>query len=646
MHEAATHAAATAVAYLWLIPALPALGVLFNLSLGQRLGKGAVSVVAPAAVGGAFAVAVYCLLQIVELPAGAALQQNLWQWITAGTLQVDVALSVDALSAVMICVVTGVGFLIHIYSVGYMHDDPGYARYFIYLNLFTFAMLILVLADNILLLFVGWEGVGLCSYLLIGFWYDKEANASAGKKAFVVNRIGDAGFLLGTFLLFWSMGPGLHTLSFSDIAAHARGIPVDTVTIITLLFFVGATGKSAQLPLYVWLPDAMAGPTPVSALIHAATMVTAGVYMIARLNFLFVLAPATMAAVATVGALTALFAASIGLMQTDIKKVLAYSTVSQLGYMFLAVGVGAFSAGIFHLMTHAFFKGLLFLGSGSVIHGMHGEQDMRRMGGLRKYMPTTFVTFLIGTLAIAGVPGLAGFFSKDLILAHVFASNPVLWCVGIVAAGMTAFYMFRLLFMTFYGECRADEHTKHRIHESPASMTVPLMVLAALSVVGGYVGLPEMWAWGNRFDVFLAPVFEAAHGGEHHMDLGLEYGLMAASVAVAFGGIGLAYLFYVARPQLPDELARRAAGAYDLISNKYYVDELYDLVFVRPTLALSNALWRVFDVRIIDGIVNGAATVMGANSSLWRRWQTGNVQHYAVSMLLGAMAIVAYLAWR
>jgi NADH-quinone oxidoreductase subunit L len=379
------HGHVTAVSFLWLIPALPALGVLFNAFLGGRTGKGAVSLIAPGVVGAAFVVGCFGFLQLLNQPHGTTLEQHLWPWITAGTLQVDVAFKIDALSAIMVLIVSGVGFLIHVYSVGYMHDDAGYARYFTYLNLFTFAMLILVMADNLPLLFVGWEGVGLCSYLLIGFWFDKDANASAGKKAFIVNRIGDAGFLLGLFLLFWNLGSGTHSLSFAEIAARAESIPVDTVTVITLLLFVGATGKSAQLPLYVWLPDAMAGPTPVSALIHAATMVTAGVYMIARLNFLFLLSPTTLAVIATTGVLTAVFAATIGLLQTDIKKVLAYSTISQLGYMFLGVGVGAFSAGIFHLMTHAFFKGLLFLGSGSVIHGMGGEQDMRKMGGLRAY---------------------------------------------------------------------------------------------------------------------------------------------------------------------------------------------------------------------------------------------------------------------
>ena len=642
MHETATH-----VTFLWLIPTLPALGMLFNLFIGPRA-KGAVSVVAPAVVGAAFVVGCYAFMSLLGLPHGSALTQRLWPWITAGTLQVDVALRIDALSAVMVLIVSGVGFLIHVYSVGYMHDDPGYARYFTYLNLFTFAMLTLVMADNLPLLFVGWEGVGLCSYLLIGFWFDKEANASAGKKAFIVNRIGDAGFLLGVFLLFWNLGTGNHSLSFQEIAAHAKNIPLDTVTIITLLLFVGATGKSAQLPLYVWLPDAMAGPTPVSALIHAATMVTAGVYMIARLNFLFILSPTTLAVVATVGALTALFAATIGLLQNDIKKVLAYSTISQLGYMFLAVGVGAFSAGIFHLMTHAFFKGLLFLGSGSVIHGMSGEQDMRKMGGLRHHMPITFATFLIGTLAITGIPGFAGFFSKDEILAQAMSSpygSRWLWAVGVIAAGLTSFYMFRLLFMTFFRELRANEHTKHHIHESPPSMTMPLIVLAMLSIVGGYVGLPEHWLWGNTFGAFLEPVLGTVHEGAHLTEV-TEYALMGVSVLVALIGLAIAYTFYIVYPGLPDFLAWRARGAYDLIYHKYYVDELYDLLFVRPTLAISTWLWRVFDAGFVDGLVNGTAEAVGANSSLWRRLQTGNVQHYAVSMLLGALAILGYYAWR
>jgi NADH-quinone oxidoreductase subunit L len=639
--------ALTPVTFLWLIPALPLAGVLFNAFCGARAGRRAVNLVAPGVVGAAFAVGCYAFARLLQLPPGTALAQHLYPWITAGTLQVDVAFRIDALSAVMVLIVSGVGFLIHVYSVGYMHDDAGLARYFTYLNLFTLAMLTLVMADNLPLLFVGWEGVGLCSYLLIGFWFDKESNAIAGKKAFVVNRIGDAGFLLGILLLFWNLGGGAHSLSFGEIAAKAGEIPLTTVTVICLLLFVGATGKSAQLPLYVWLPDAMAGPTPVSALIHAATMVTAGVYMIARLHFLFILSPAALAVVATVGALTALFAATIGLMQTDIKKVLAYSTISQLGYMFLAVGVGAFSTGIFHLMTHAFFKGLLFLGSGSVIHGMGGEQDMQKMGGLRRYQPITFWTFMAGTLAIAGIPGFSGFFSKDAILAEAMASpygGAGLWAVGVVAAGLTSFYMFRLAFLTFFGDCRADEHTRHHLHESPPVMTVPLIILAVLAVVGGYVGLPMHWLSGNQFGAFLEPVFGAEEVG--HLSAATEYALMGASVLAALLGLGAAYFMYIVQPALPYLLAFRAPRIYDLVFNKYYVDELYDLLFVEPTVRVSTWLWRFFDLEVVDGLVNGAAQTVGANSGLWRRWQTGNVQDYAVSMLIGAMVILGYYALR
>ena len=648
MHEAAAQIASgtvVQVSYLWLITLFPLIGVLFNLFLGARAGKGAVSLVAPAAVGSAFVVSCIAFAELLGLPPGSALEQNLYPWITAGTLQVDVVFRIDALSAVMVSIVSGVGFLIHVYSVGYMHDDPRFARYFTYLNLFTLAMLTLVLADSIPVLFVGWEGVGLCSYLLIGFWFTEEANATAGKKAFVVNRVGDAGFLLATFLLFWNLGAGTHSLSFQEIAGKVGGIEGTTLTLIGVLLFVGAMGKSAQIPLYVWLPDAMAGPTPVSALIHAATMVTAGVYMIARLNFLYVLAPSAMECVAWFGASTAIFAATIGLAQNDIKKVLAYSTVSQLGYMFLAVGVGAFSAGIFHLMTHAFFKGLLFLGSGSVIHGMSGEQDMRKMGGLRRYMPVTFWTFLIGTVAIAGIPPLAGFFSKDAILAAAMASgHGPLWLIGVIAAGLTSFYMFRLLFMTFFGECRADEHARHHLHESPPSMLIPLVVLAALSIVGGWVGLPLHVLWGDRFGEFLSPVF----GGHTlpHMSMSTEVMLMLASVGIAATGFGLALLMYVLRPSLPRQLAESIPGFYRLLLNKYYVDEIYDLVFVRPTLAFAGWLWSWIDIGVIDAAVNGTANTVAANSKVWRRAQNGNVQHYAVMMFFGAMVLLGYFAFR
>jgi len=646
MHQAASNAPAAALlvhaGYLWLILALPLFGVLFNLFLGKRAGKAAVSLVAPGVVGAAFVVACYAFVQLLSLPPGSALTQTLYPWIHAGNLAVNVAFRLDALSGTMVMIVTGVGFLIHVYSVGYMHEDERYSRYFTYLNLFTLAMLTLVLGDSLPLLFVGWEGVGVCSYLLIGFWFSETANAAAGKKAFVVNRIGDAGFLLAVFLLFWHMG-GANGLRFDEIAAQVDQIPPHILTAVGLLFFVGAMGKSAQLPLYVWLPDAMAGPTPVSALIHAATMVTAGVYLIARMSFLYVLAPGALEVVAIVGALTALFAASIGLLQTDIKKVLAYSTVSQLGYMFLALGVGAFSAAIFHLMTHAFFKGLLFLGAGSVIHGMSGEQDMRKMGGLRTHMPVTFRTFFIGTIAIAGIPGFAGFFSKDLVLASAFAEGHIgLWFIGVLAAGLTAFYMFRLLFMTFYGECRADEKTKHHIHESPKTMTVPLVVLAILSIVGGYISLPMHLLWGDKLGEFLAPVL-AAHG-VHHLSIPLELALMATSVSVAASGIALAYLFYVARPELPGQLAEQAGALYKVVLNKYYVDEIYDAAIVRPTLYGSRMLWRWFDVAVIDAAVNGVAAFVAGNARVWRRVQTGNVQHYAASLLVGAAVVLAYYA--
>jgi NADH-quinone oxidoreductase subunit L len=633
------------VGYLWLIPALPLLGVLFNATLGARLGRDAVRVIAPGVVGLAFAIACAAFADLLG-HHGVTLVDRVYPWIHAGPVQLDVAFAFDPLSAVMVLVVTGVGFLIHVYSTGYMAEDADYARYFTYLNLFTFAMLLLVLADNLALLFVGWEGVGLCSYLLIGFWYEKNENANAGKKAFIVNRVGDAGFLLGLFLLFWSLGAGPHDLSFRSIAAQVGEIPPSMTTAIALLLFVGATGKSAQIPLYVWLPDAMAGPTPVSALIHAATMVTAGIYLIARLSFLYALAPSALAVVATVGALTAFFAATIGLVQTDIKRVLAYSTVSQLGYMFLALGVGAYAAAVFHLMTHAFFKALLFLAAGSVIHGMQNEQDIRRMGGLRKHMPITHATFLTATLAIAGVPFFSGFFSKDEILLNAFAGehgHPVLWLIGVASAGLTAFYMVRLLILTFYGECRADHEVRHHIHESPPSMTVPLVVLAVLSFVGGYVGLPAGLFWGNRFAHFLEPVL-AGHAS--HPSLALELALMGASVAVAAAGIAVAYLMYVANPALPERLAERARGVYGLLLNKYFVDEAYDAAVVRPTVAASTWLWRLFDVRVVDGLVNGTASMVAASSRQWRRLQTGDVQQYAFSFLVGAVLILGWLVLR
>ncbi len=499
------------------IPLIPLVGSVINVFFGQALGRKNAAVLGCAAVGASFAIALYVFFQ---LPPAGIFRDVIYNWIESGSFKINLSLQVDALTSVMLLIVTGIGFLIHIYSLGYMEHDEGMARFFIYLNLFIFFMLVLVMADNLLLLFVGWEGVGLCSYLLIGFWYEDPNNAIAGNKAFIVNRIGDFGFILGIFLLVTELGrQGIWTLDFAELQKHVQIMNPATIGWITLLLFIGATGKSAQIPLFVWLPDAMAGPTPVSALIHAATMVTAGVYMTARLHFLFALAPTTLSLIAWIGAATAFFAATIALTQNDIKKVLAYSTVSQLGYMFLAVGVGAFSAAIFHVFTHAFFKACLFLGAGSVIHALSGEQNMRRMGGLKAHMPKTYWTYVVATLAIAGAPLTAGFFSKDLILWQAFSHGAyVLWGIGVVTAAMTAFYMFRQLFMVFHGECRADPHAKAHLHESPASMTLPLIILAAGSICAGWLGAPE-YLWGSVWDHWLQPIFGAAG---HHGSVGTE----------------------------------------------------------------------------------------------------------------------------
>ncbi|MDI7258622.1 MAG: NADH-quinone oxidoreductase subunit L [Thermodesulfobacteriota bacterium] len=654
----------------WLIPLFPAIGFLINGLLGGRLGKGVVSVVGPSAIGLSFLTSILIFFELIGKPATERhFEKILFDWVVSGSFQTVIGYQIDPLSILMALVVTGVSFFIHIYSVGYMHDDPGYTRYFTYLNLFVFMMLNLILANNFLLMFVGWEGVGLCSYLLIGFWYEKDSAANAGKKAFIVNRVGDFGFILGMFLLFTSLGQhGIWTLDFTEVFANANKLDTATVTAIAILLFVGACGKSAQIPLYVWLPDAMEGPTPVSSLIHAATMVTAGVYMIARCSILYNMAPIAMAIVAIVGVATALYTASIGFCQTDIKKVLAYSTISQLGYMFLAVGVGAYSAGIFHLMTHAFFKGLLFLGAGSVMHALSGELDMRKMGNLRKKIPITFWTFLIATLAIAGVPGLSGFFSKDEILWQAFSSSHghfLLWLVAAVAAGMTAFYMFRALFMTFFGESRVDHHVEHHIHESPKIMTVPLMVLAVASIIGGYVGIPHVLGGANHIHEFLAPVLGgsaepvkahagisiiseawASGGATGGHSAALELFLMALSVGIALLGIGIAYLLYVRNPALPKLLSERWKGLYRLVFNKYYIDELYEVLFVDSLKKLGTALWKGFDEFIIDGTVNGIAYLIGWISSVARRMQTGLVQNYAFSMVIGGLILVIYYIMR
>jgi len=647
---------------LWLVPTLPLIGAIVNGFGAGRLPRRVVSAIGTGTVGLAFAIAVACFAQMLAMPAEERFfGQQLFAWIDSGDLSVSVRLALDPLSALMMLVVTGVGFLIHVYSTGYMNHEKAYGRYFAYLNLFTFAMLTLVLADNFLLMFFGWEGVGLCSYLLIGFWYQKPAAAEAGKKAFVVNRIGDWGFLLGIFLVFVTFG----TLDFGRVFSEAPSrlaLGGEVATWIGLLLFVGATGKSAQIPLHVWLPDAMEGPTPVSALIHAATMVTAGVYMIARCHILYALAPTALLVVAIVGAATALFAATIGLVQKDIKRVLAYSTVSQLGYMFLAMGVGAYTAGVFHLMTHAFFKALLFLGAGSVIHALSGEQDMDRMGGLKSHLPRTHLTMLVATLAIAGVFPLAGFFSKDEILWSAFSSTnggplagKLLWAAGLIGAFMTAFYMFRLYFMTFHGASRVTEEAKHHVHESPASMTLPLVLLAVLSAIGGLVQIPLL-AGGQRLEAWLDPVFAdaarvaeaAGHGVAAHgaHDPGLEVALMAISLVVALAGIFVAHRFYVADPGAPKRLAERATAFYRTLFNKYWIDEIYDARIVQPMRRGSEALWIKFDAAVIDGAVNGIARQIERGAALLRLAQTGYVQVYALILTLGLVVVIGYLALR
>jgi len=624
-----------------LILLFPALGVLFNLFLGPRYGRGAVNVVGPGVMFVAFGVATWAFFTLLAMPAGGALAVHLWGWIEAGRFHAEFGLRLDALSGVMVMIVTGVGALIHLYSVGYMAHDEDFSRFFTYMNLFAFSMLILILADNLLMMFVGWEGVGLCSYLLIAFWYTNPQYAYNGRKAFVVNRIGDAGFLLGIFTIVATLGAhGVWTLDFVELRQHAALLGGAAAIAAGFLLFIGATGKSAQIPLYVWLPDAMVGPTPVSALIHAATMVTAGVYMIARLGFIYTMAPAALNLVATIGGLTALFAATIALVQPDIKKVLAYSTISQLGYMFLGVGSGAYASGIFHLMTHAFFKGLLFLCAGSVIHALGGEQDMNKMGGLRRRLPITFWTMFIATLAIAAVPPFSGYFSKDLILEAAYDSgHSWLWFLGVITAGLTSFYMFRLIFMTFFGESRVDSEKEHHLHESPAVMTIPLIVLAILATVGGWVNLPGGLLWGNAFVRFLTSAVGAFQPVVEASPTSLS---LVASIASALG-IVLAYLFYLRLPGIPMLLAWRLKDPYNLLLNKYYVDQLYNFIVTRPLFWVSNnVLNRAIDSFAIDGAADGAGLAVQTSGQIARRAETGNVQHYAFVYLLGALGIVAY----
>ncbi len=643
--------------HLWIIMALPLAGSMLTLLVGRHWPKKYVNASSVGFVVLSFLS--YCELvrEFFILNPAAPVIKDYFTWMTAGNFRVDFALQIDQLTIVMLGVVTFVGMLIHIYSVGYMAHEDGYYRFFAEMNLFMFFMLTLVMAGNLVLMFVGWEGVGLCSYLLISFYFQKKSAADAGKKAFITTRIGDFGFTIGILMAFWLF----HSIDYKTMFATVANMPVEgmhhwgALTSICLLLLAGAVGKSAQLPLYVWLPDAMEGPTPVSALIHAATMVTAGVYMVARMNPLFSRAPAAMLAVAIIGAVTALYAATIGLAQSDIKKVLAYSTISQLGYMFLACGVGAYAAGIFHLMTHAFFKALLFLAAGSVIHAMGGEQDMFKMGGLRKKIPWTYGTMLVATLAISGAPLFAGFFSKDEILFDAYAgpgANVVLYGLGIVAALLTACYMFRLIFLTFHGKPRFDEHHVH-VHESPKVMLAPLVILAILSVIGGWFVLPTYWGGKDYFKGFLDPVFSASnqlalqmHPNWTEPSHSLELQMTAIAVVVAFIGFLIALYLYVIKPAAARKLADGVHPLYELLWHKYYVDELYGAVIIGPLVWLSrNVLWKVIDVGLIDGTVNGLAFLSRGVGSGLRHMQGGNTRSYATWVVVGAVAVTVFFVW-
>jgi NADH-quinone oxidoreductase subunit L len=679
--------------HLWIIPLLPLAGAAINGLLGKRFPKALVNTIALGSTGASFAYALWVTVQFLGLsPDQIPHIERYTIWLSAGAFSAQYGIYLDQLSLIMMLVVTGVGFVIHIFSVGYMEHEGGYYRYFAYLNIFMFFMLTLVLANNYLLMFVGWEGVGLASYLLIGFWFLKKSASDAGKKAFITNRVGDFGFLIALFLLIKHFG----TLQFESLWKVIGHYPAETagaglLTAIGLLMLMGATGKSAQIPLYVWLPDAMEGPTPVSALIHAATMVTAGVYMVARSSLIFNRAPDARLAVAIVGTLTAIFAASIGIVQTDIKKVLAYSTISQLGYMFMACGVADYVGGIFHLMTHAFFKGLLFLSAGSVIHGLGGEQDMRHMGGLRKYMPYTFWCMTAATFAISGIPPFAGFFSKDQILFATWSSGAhVLWAIGVITAGMTSFYMFRLWFLTFFREYRGpnpetaghghDTDAQHAgragaihdaqdahagggshghgaPHESPWVMVVPLIILAILSTVGGFVGVPHALGGSDRFGTFLTPAVQSATAtsatempatpAKEEESGSAELVFTGISVVVALIGLLLAWYLYYKRTDLPDRMAKAAGGVYRLVLDKYRIDELYGAVIIQPLIALStNVFWKGMDRGLIDGAVDGAAARAQDTSDALRHMQSGNIRSYAGWVAVGATAVIAFMVWR
>ena len=640
---------------IWLVPLLPLLGWLILGLFGNRLSKGLAGLIGCSTILGAFIISVSVFTTVLGDVAVSEIFNvggahtgsttvHLFSWLHAGNFSVNFSFLVDPLSCLFLLIITGVGFLIHVYSTAYMKADEGFARFFAYLNLFVFFMLLLVLGDNYLIMFVGWEGVGLCSYLLIGFWFKNTSYNNAAKKAFIMNRIGDLGFLLGILLIFITFG-SLNYVNVFDIAGSpAAGLAGNTtIKYIALLLFIGAIGKSAQIPLYTWLPDAMAGPTPVSALIHAATMVTAGIYMIARSNILYTLSPFAMDVVAVTGICTALFAATIGLFQNDIKKVLAYSTVSQLGLMFLGLGVGAYTGSVFHVMTHAFFKALLFLAAGSVIHALHHEQDIRRMGGLKKYLPVTFLTFLIGTIAISGIPPFAGFFSKDEILAHAYEKSPVLWFFGVVASLLTAFYMFRLLFLTFFGSFRGSEKQEHHLHESPKAMTIPLMALALLSIIGGFVGIPEVFSKNSHFlESFLAPVFARSEsrmlyvGGEGSTEMLHMVIAVAGALAMAF----IAWRYFIKGKNVPVEDDEEVSKVQKLVYNKYFVDELYEAVITKPFNWISGIFYRIIELKLVDGFVNGIGSGVKWCAGMFRYLQNGNVGFYIFAMVLSILLIM------
>ncbi|MEW6456498.1 MAG: NADH-quinone oxidoreductase subunit L [Acidobacteriota bacterium] len=621
----------------WIIPVFPGLSTIFLAIFNRYLKKIYVSYIACVSVFLSFIFSLVSLVLILKIPVDKyPVIKVLYTWIKAGDFQAPISFQFDPLSAVMCLVVTGVGLLIHIYSIGYMGEDRGYGRYFTYLNLFTFSMLILVLSSNLALMFVGWEGVGLCSYLLIGFWYEKDSASNAGKKAFIVTRIGDFGFLLGILLTYFTFG----SLEFLQIEKEilsgeiGKGVSIT----ISLLLFCGAVGKSAQIPLYVWLPDAMEGPTPVSALIHAATMVVAGVYMVSRMNSLFTFSEVSLLVVAVVGGVTALYSATMALVQNDIKRILAYSTISQIGYMFLGCGVASFSSGMFHLVTHAFFKSLLFLSAGSVIHSLSGEMNIERMGGMKRYLPLTFPSFLIGALSISGVPGLSGFFSKDEILLRVYQSgNLSLYILALITASLTSFYMFRLIFLVFYGEKRNDSHP----HESPPVMTYPLLILSFLSLIGGYLGLPETLGGRNWFEEFLSPVIKLKNT-HHSLSHQGEFLLMTLSSLAALTGILISWLFYIKKRNLPEILSQRFRRTYNLLYNKYFVDEIYNFIFVNPIVSGSRALWEKFDLGAIDWTVDHSASTTDKFSKILSGFQSGYFRDYGFLILLGMISILSF----